>query len=193
MSNQNSAFEELEQNARIALLQHYSSKASNEAIIIVTMAIAFFSFIQSLSYIRVAWIVIYETVLLGIIVNVTIRSIARLLGYGYLADSVMGVSISRREGETLLKTLAADCQQAEIRNVTKSEASFGCKLHLRTEKMSDINERTGLACIGLIFLVIFISSLTYNLLNYGYRTLGIISVAVIVISVLWLTRPKHPK
>lgn len=40
----------MEQDARIALLQHFSSKSSNQAIIFLTLAAAFFAFTQTLLY-----------------------------------------------------------------------------------------------------------------------------------------------
>lgn len=146
--------DELEQDARIALLQHYSSKASNEAIIIVTMAIAFFGFVQSLSYVKnpICLTVIYETFFLGIIVNVTFRSIGRLLRYGYLADSVLTVVISRQD-ISCLKRLDEECKN----NVNWNEdhpKSNGYRLLKRIYAMSNINSKKGWACIFLIFIVI---------------------------------------
>jgi hypothetical protein len=101
MSNQDEK-DKLEQDARIALLQHYSAKASNQAVIIVTLAIVFFAFIQTLvlGFFRNKDVAFpYELTFLTVLFFVGFRAILKLVDYGFLTANIQTVRI-KSEQET---------------------------------------------------------------------------------------------
>jgi hypothetical protein len=80
---------ELEQEARTALLQHYSSKSSNQATNALTVALAFFTFIESIetsSHFFRSWTPIFLFLAFGLFVSLSFHIIYRALYYGKLAD-----------------------------------------------------------------------------------------------------------
>jgi hypothetical protein len=84
----------LDQEARIALLQHFSSKSSNQATIIFTIALIFFAFVQTLQYVK-GWSywesTLYESLSLALIAFLVIRAIGRIHYWSKLAGSVLAV------------------------------------------------------------------------------------------------------
>jgi len=88
------ADEENQEKARVALLQHYSSKSTLQATIILTAALATFAFVQTLPLIEnwVEWErTFYEISSLSLLSFVAFRASARLLFWGKLADSILGL------------------------------------------------------------------------------------------------------
>jgi len=94
---------QLVQEARNALLKHYSAKSSNQTVILVTIAIALFSFSQTVQYVN-AWpsplTNLYYLVFLTLISFLTIRSLGRLFYWGQYAGLIFDVRmVSEKEVE----------------------------------------------------------------------------------------------
>jgi hypothetical protein len=95
---------ELEQDARIALLAHFSSKSTNEAIILLSEAVAFFTFVGLLYpsnfsnfsnrldlMIRVDLMI----VALGIFACLASYALGKLIYYGEYATAILSVEMSK--------------------------------------------------------------------------------------------------
>ncbi|MGD0644046.1 MAG: hypothetical protein ABSA75_03980 [Candidatus Bathyarchaeia archaeon] len=85
---------ELEQEARIALLQHYSSKSSNEATNTLTIALVFFAFISALATLRTIpgnWVIFISALVLASLIALTVHTALRLLYWGTLAGYAVQV------------------------------------------------------------------------------------------------------
>lgn len=134
----------LEEEARRALLQHYSSKTSNQAIVIVTLALVFFGFTQTLGFLHNSVIVaVYEWAVLTGLFAVGFRAIHKLLGYGFLADSITAVSM-KSEQDTLdylnkeqLKHLCKLSQEYSETATYLERLSFACSLRSQWHKDHD--------------------------------------------------------
>jgi hypothetical protein len=124
MSNQDER-DKLEQDARIALLQHYSTKSSNQAIILVTLAIVFFGFIQTIGFLHNKVVAsLYEWAVLTGLFLVGFRAIRMLLRYGRLSSIVQKVSlkseqeIANSDKELLRKDFDESCWNKNPYTVT---------------------------------------------------------------------------
>jgi hypothetical protein len=111
MNLSSSKREEREQEARIALLQHFSSKSNNQVTSALTIALLFFAFIQSANLIRAIignWSMptlfgsvsskticdLLFATLLSFFVALSVRTISRLLYWGELAGLVLDVELA---------------------------------------------------------------------------------------------------
>lgn len=156
----------LEEEARRALLQHYSSKSSNEAVIIVTLGLVFFGFTQTLEFLHNNVVVaLYEWLVLTVLLAVGFRAVLKLLGYGFLADSVHAVSM-KSEQDTLnylkseqLKHLCKPPQTYSETATYLERLSWAC--HQRTQHHVDVDKR-----------------LNYRLYRYSSRLYWLIVVCV---------------
>lgn len=87
----------LEYEARNQLLQHFSAKSSNQAIIILSFTLAFFAWVQTFQFVentqnlllRIIWYVLP----LSILFHFTTRALGRLILYGELASAVIRVKM----------------------------------------------------------------------------------------------------
>ena len=100
---------ELEQEARIALLQHFSSKSTSQATIILTTVLAFFAFVQTLQLIEkwLEWqVLLYESWILALLIFVGVRAVGRLIRWGMLADRILKVKLGSEDkvGKPIKKT-----------------------------------------------------------------------------------------
>jgi hypothetical protein len=87
---------ELEQNARIALLAHFSSKSTNEAVILLTETFAFFTFLgflYSIDFFNFPrdYLVI---VALGIFISLASYALGKLIYWGEYANAILRVEMS---------------------------------------------------------------------------------------------------
>lgn len=90
--NEDSAIED----ARSALLAHYSSKSSNETAILLGLAVAFFATVQAYiefkDFLLVGKATIF-TVILGFMLFLTLRQVGRLVYWGELASAITVVDM----------------------------------------------------------------------------------------------------
>lgn len=91
---------DLEEDARNALLAHYSSKSTNQTSIILGLAIVFFTFVQIA--LALDFPVRWQTILfvisgLGFFVFFVIRAMSRLIHWGNLASAILSVQIKSKE------------------------------------------------------------------------------------------------
>lgn len=93
------------QKARIALLNHYSSKSTNQATIILTLVIALFAFIEASRFIALPlniFRILYYSFFLTIWLFFTVRAIRKLIWWGEMAGyigSVEMINVERAEKE----------------------------------------------------------------------------------------------
>ena len=136
----------LMQEARIALLQHFSSKSSHQAIIILTLVLALFSFVQAMlpslhSPIALSEVDVFFMLIVWGAVSLAIRAIGRLLWYGQLADAVLTVeSASKKEVSDVVKkdqvpraAIAADKNHSkiELEPTYLKRLEWSCGLHAK--------------------------------------------------------------
>jgi len=82
----------LEQEARVALLQHFSSKSTNQTTIILTVVLAFFAFFQTLQLTKdwPEWTRnLYDSLVLTSLVFIALRACGRLIFWGKLAGLIL--------------------------------------------------------------------------------------------------------
>jgi len=92
----------LVEDARNSLLAHYSSKSTNQTVIILGLAVVFFTVIQLISALNLHALnlqlrrlgIAFLTFSLELIMFLVIRAIGRLLYWGELASTVMLVSLA---------------------------------------------------------------------------------------------------
>lgn len=92
----------LVEDARNSLLAHYSSKSTNQTVIILGLAVVFFTVIQLISALnlhalnlQLRWLGIpFLAFSLGLIIFLVTRAIGRLLYWGELASAVMLVKLA---------------------------------------------------------------------------------------------------
>lgn len=123
---------DLVQKARIALLNHYSSKSTNQATIILTLVIALFAFIEASQFItfhsnllRILWDSSLPTIWLFFI----IRAVGRLIWWGELASNVMAV-------EMINETCANKIIEDRNKEVPKEKVRFKPTYLMRLDKAS---------------------------------------------------------
>lgn len=90
----------LVEDARNSLLAHYSSKSTNQTVIILGLAVVFFTVIQlsSTLNLQLRWLrIAFLTLSLGPIIFLVIRAIGRLLYWGDLAGAVILVDLADRD------------------------------------------------------------------------------------------------
>jgi hypothetical protein len=107
---------ELLENARNALLQHYSSKSSNESQIILGLSVAFFAvittysiYINKLDFQPLFIINVFFIIVLAIIIVFVIYAIARLIYWGKMASALM--RLKAFEGSTVNKIIKDQTQE----------------------------------------------------------------------------------
>ncbi len=87
----------LEYEARNELLQHFSSKSSNQAITILSVVLVFFAWVESLQYvgaIQNLWLkALWYVLPLELIFFVCLRAIGRLFFWGISADAIIRVKM----------------------------------------------------------------------------------------------------
>lgn len=92
--------ETLEQEARIALLHHFSSKSTNQTTIILTVALASFAFVQTLQ-LTMDWQewqrAVYGIPVLTFLSFVAIRACGRLIFWGKLAGFIEVIKPKEQE------------------------------------------------------------------------------------------------
>ena len=110
MSKRNKLKDELEQEARIALLQHFSSKSSDQVKNCLTIALGFFSFITAIVPIRTLFgegsipflngvsskmlCDIFTAFILSSFVALSVHTLSRLFYWGDLATSVLSCEMA---------------------------------------------------------------------------------------------------
>ena len=84
---------ECEQDARIALLQHYSSKSSNQVTSGLTYALVLFAFVASIDTLRSigAWLPFLSVLVIISLVALTVHTAFRLFYWGDLAGYATSV------------------------------------------------------------------------------------------------------
>jgi hypothetical protein len=114
---------ELEQDARIALLQHYSSKSSNQVTSALTIALIFFAFItafDTLNRILGSWATFVFSLAIASFVALGVHTVIRLLywgklaGYAYSADFVTSCCLKKTfegEQEDIVKNSYTNCKK----------------------------------------------------------------------------------
>jgi hypothetical protein len=87
----------LVEDARNALLAHFSSKSTNQTVVILGLAVVFFAVIQSIGALnlQLRWLrIAFLTFSLGLVIFFVIRAIGRLLLWGELAGAVIRVNLA---------------------------------------------------------------------------------------------------
>lgn len=108
---ENEQEKKLEQEARIALLQHYSSKSTLQATIILSLAIAFFTFVSVLGYLEERvfhntfhYSIFLATVLAGF-AFFALRALGRLFYWGNMAGRILNVEgISDKDAKCIAES-----------------------------------------------------------------------------------------
>jgi hypothetical protein len=78
-------------DSRLALLQHYSSKSSNQAIIILSLALVFFTCIQSMQFLEALHLEPVIMAFLASLFALSVRALGRLIYWGKLAKAICQV------------------------------------------------------------------------------------------------------
>jgi hypothetical protein len=95
-----SSQQELEADARNALLAHFSSKSTNETAILIGLAVVFFADIQIYSVFNLPLIwqkITFLTLSLGMLAFFVIRQLSRLISWGQVADAILIVKMQSSE------------------------------------------------------------------------------------------------
>ena len=126
---------ELEQEARIALLQHYSAKSSNQVTNALTIALAFFAFVQTVETANSlfgSWTPTIIILILALFTALTVHTVYRVLYYGRLAtyaqfsDFATPEILEKKEEELLIELCASktkekiQCSLNEYENFKRS-------------------------------------------------------------------------
>jgi len=99
-----------EDDARNALLEHFSHKSTAQTAVLVGLAVALFADIQAVDvlhkilHIQMRWIVTFLTFSILLIIYLVIRAVGKLVYYGGMASAVLIVDkIGHLEMEDILK------------------------------------------------------------------------------------------
>jgi hypothetical protein len=109
---EHSTSEQLENDARIALLNHYSSKSTNQTILLLTLAFIFVTFVQ----LALNMGVVKDYVLLAgfwAFAGLGVRQFGRLLYWGELGTAITRVKMSNDESMTTYQNSTPDEQRLE--------------------------------------------------------------------------------
>lgn len=118
---------ELEQEARIALLQYYSSKSTLQATIVLSLVIAFFASLEAISILKLTWL---YSLSFATFAFFTIRAFGRLVYWGNLTGTVLYVDFtSEIEGQETIKKVNEKLE--------KEKVSFKPTYLLRLEQPSE--------------------------------------------------------
>ena len=103
----NKGNQNLIEDARNALLSHYSSKSTNQTAVLLGLAIVFFADIQAYSALNMPpkWEqIVFLVPSVGLIIFVGMRAVGRLIVYGELATNVTHVKIADHDATGKLLT-----------------------------------------------------------------------------------------
>ena len=114
--------QQLEQDARIALLSHYSSKSTNQTIIILTIALGFLTFAQLMSsagelrdYLLIGGI--------GFFIYFVFRQSGRLIIWGEFGTAIVHVDmIDKSETEKQLESLTKELKLSQYADQDSTES-----------------------------------------------------------------------
>jgi len=187
--------DKLEQEARIALLQHYSSKSSNQATIILSLALAFLTFVQTVQYVPKTFQYLpidlknlYICLFLWIFVFLVIRQVGRVFLWGELASSILFVKM-------LDESKAVQQMQAELNEIKPKFPKIDTLL--KTSSQSPYMHRLMLAAGWYVHYdmlsrsIYDISRLIYESIFYIslvlWIVLCVVSIAVFHADIFWGT------
>ncbi|MGD0495711.1 MAG: hypothetical protein ABSB28_06685 [Candidatus Bathyarchaeia archaeon] len=106
--------EKLEQDARIALMERYSSKATNQTILLLTVLLIFLTYAQLVSN---TGILRYNLLFggLGVAIYLFIRQMGRLVYWAQLDEAILFVSpLKDSEADICMKSLVKRLELSEI-------------------------------------------------------------------------------
>ena len=93
--------ERIVQDARNILLRHYSSKSTNQTVILLTLAIIFFSFVQAFQYVKILPKFLENLLIVSILTALsflTIRALSRLFLWAKMAGTIRYVRMLNKKG-----------------------------------------------------------------------------------------------
>jgi len=108
--------QELEQEARTSLLQHYSRKCTAHGTNILTIAIGLFAYTQVYNQMsEILWIPLtyyINSLIIAAFINLGFHQIIRLMVWAQYTDKIMGIELDRSEARrNLLNELHVKCRQ----------------------------------------------------------------------------------
>jgi hypothetical protein len=181
--------DELIEESRRALLKHYSSKSTLQATILLSLAVAFFAFIQTipLSEKWNHWVLclFYSTVLTAFIF-LTARALGRLIAFGKKAGVVMKIHVIPEAD--LEKIIEKDGVTEEFDPTYLNRVEYSCGKFLEKSKVHVMfhtltNERWGsIVCL----LVLFLSFFTYFHLSDFYTIVVMFCILAFLALVVYL-------
>jgi hypothetical protein len=155
------------EEARKTLLQHFSSKSTLQATILLSLAIAFFTFIQTISLFEkwnYLFLCLYYSFVLIAFIFLTIRAFGRLIYWGTMAGLVERIRIISEEK---LKRELEEKKEKEYVPTYLYRVEYTCDKFLgqesRTYRMFHklTNERGGSIVSCLTLFTLFVLFFTY--------------------------------
>jgi len=157
--------DKLIEESRRALLQHFSSKSTLQATILLSLAIAFFAFIQTIPLVKNEWFhSLFYSLALTAFIFLTIHAFGRLIHWGQMAGLVERIKImpkknlktvlEKQDGEEFVPTRLYGLESACNKYLGKS------RVHHTFHKLT--NEFKGSIAICL---TLFVALLIYFLIS----------------------------
>ena len=175
----------LVEEARKTLLQHFSSKSTLQATILLSLAIAFFTFVQTIQLFG-KWENLYQCLFYSIVLTaftfITIRAFGRLIYWGTMAGLVDRIRIKSEEKlkRELKKKKEKDFDPTHLYRVECS-----CNDYLKKSRVHVIFHELTNKCGGSIASFLTIFALFVSFFSYQFQILDAIDATVIgVISIL---------
>jgi hypothetical protein len=138
---------DLEEDARNALLAHFSSKSTNQIAILLGLALLVFADFQAYGVFNLSLMwqkITFLTFSLGTIAFFFTRQLSRLICWGQMADAVLIVEMkSKKETETHLRESAIKPDKVELDPTYLARLSFSSDCRFQdwqkyTEKLSGL-------------------------------------------------------
>jgi cytochrome c-type biogenesis protein CcmH/NrfF len=176
----------LAQEARIALLQHFSSKSTNQATMILTLVLAFFTFVQTLQYIEKwrEWLVLsYESWALALLTFLGVRAVGRLIRWGELADRILKVEPgSEDKAENVAKKTEKESERSET-YFERFYSTIRVKPLSRKVRAFDFFTNTACVCFLLLLSIASVSLLIFSVVSTIQVPIWIWAAHVVLVTV----------
>jgi hypothetical protein len=179
--------DKLVEEVRGTLLQHFSSKSTLQATILLSLAITFFAFIQTIPLfekLNPSLLCLFYSLVLTTFTFLTIRAFGRLIYWGAMAGLVERKSI---DSEEKLKKEFEEKKEGQVIPPCLYRLESACNEDLGKSRVHHIfhkwtNERGGSIASFLIIFALFVS-----VFSYQFQILDAIDATVIGVIVTILT------
>ena len=157
--------EELEQRARIALLNHYSSKSSNQVTTVLTIALGFFALITTIEPLRTLFgegsipflrgvpikmlSDVFVAFILSLLMVVGVRAVLRLFFYGELASLVLSCEMASRERTLKVWAENENAAKYKTKKVVDKMKNLGYSGNVSPDSIAMYMSRVTIGCSDL--------------------------------------------